>query len=171
MDERQHILTKLDGLEGASEAAVAQLARSFDLRQYADIELCREGDEADRLWVLGSGQISVVRTLSTGRPCDVAMLSPTSLVGFSGLVGVPKRSATLIANGEVEVLELSTADAVTLLAGERHPAASAFRRILISAVARQVATTNTNIAKLAVGLGLAQAGVTEETLLSTITLH
>ena len=89
MDERQHILSKLDGLEGASEEAVAELARSFDLRQYSGIELCREGSDADRLWVLGSGHVSVIRTLSTGRPCDVARLSGTTLVGFSGLVGCP----------------------------------------------------------------------------------
>ena len=171
MDERQHILSKLDGLEGASEETVADLARSFDLRQYSGIELCREGSDADRLWVLGSGHVSVIRTLSTGRPCDVARLSGTTLVGFSGLVGVPKRSATLKADGQVEVLEISTEDAVALLESDGRPAASAFRRVLISAVARQVATTNTNIAKLAVDLGLAQSGVTEETLLSTITLH
>ena len=92
-------------------------------------------------------------------------------MGFSGLVEVPKRSATLKADGPVEVLEISTEDAVALLESNGSPAASAFRRVLISAVARQVSTTNTNIAKLAVDLGLAQSGVTEETLLSTITLH
>lgn len=171
MDERHHILTQLDGLEGTSSEVIAELARAFDLRQYTNIELCRQGDEADRLWVLGSGHVSVVRTLSTGRPCDVARISAVSLVGFSGLVGVPKRSATLKADGRIEVLEISTETALGLLDATEAPAAAAFRRVLISAVARQVATTNTNIAKLAVDLGLAQAGVTEETLLSTITLH
>ena len=171
MDERQHILTKLDGLEGTPGTGVAELARSFDLRQYTNIDLCREGDDADRLWVLGAGQVNAVRTLSTGRPCDVARLSATALLGFSGLVGVPKRSATLKADGQIEVLEISTEAAAVLLESSDTPASVAFRRVLISAVARQVATTNTNIAKLAVDLGLAQAGVTEETLLSTITLH
>ena len=87
------------------------------------------------------------------------------------MVGVPKRSATLKADGQIEVLEISTEAAAALLESSDTPASAAFRRVLISAVARQVATTNTNIAKLAVDLGLAQAGVTEETLLSTITLH
>ena len=76
MDERQHILTMLDGLEGTPAEVIADLARSFDLRQYTNIELCRQGDDADRLWVLGSGHVTVVRLLSTGRPCDVARISP-----------------------------------------------------------------------------------------------
>jgi len=171
MDERQHILTMLDGLEGTPAEVIADLARSFDLRQYTNIELCRQGDDADRLWVLGSGHVTVVRLLSTGRPCDVARISPTALVGFSGLAGVPKRSATLKADGQIEVLEIGTESAAELLSDTASASSAAFRRVLISAIAKQVATTNTNIAKLAVDLGLAQAGVTEETLLSTITLH
>ena len=92
-------------------------------------------------------------------------------MGFSGLAGVPKRSATLKADGHIEVLEIGTESAAELLSDTTSASSAAFRRVLISAIAKQVATTNTNFAKLAVDLGLAQAGVTEETLLSTITLH
>jgi CRP-like cAMP-binding protein len=171
MDERHHILSGLSGLEGTPSEVIAELARNFDLRQYANIELCREGDEADRLWVLGSGSVMAMRMLSTRRPCEVARLSPTILMGFSGLAGMPKRSATLKADGQVEVLEISTEAAMNLLHESASPAAAAFRRVLIAAVGRQVATTNTNIAKLAVDLGLAQTDVTEEALLASITLH
>ena len=171
MDERHHILTGLPGLDNVEEATLAALARCFELRSYTKVELCREGDPADRLWVLGAGQVSVSRQLSSRRPCEVAILRPTTLVGFSGLMGITNRSATLQAAGTIDVLEMTTEDAVNLLDQEGSRVASAFRRVVIAAVGRQVSTSNANIAKLAVEVGLATPVITEEDLLAAQTLH
>jgi len=170
MDERQHILSSLPGLEGTPVETIAALSRLFNLRQYEKLELCRQGDEADRMWVLGSGQVVVYRLLSTRKNIEIARVSAPALIGFAGTMGVPKRTATLRAEGCIDVLEISAEDIEKLLDGEG-PVAAAFRRVLISAVSRQVATTNANIAKLAVALGLAKTELSEEDLIASITLH
>jgi len=171
MDERQHILKGLLGLDAVEASVIDALARRFDLRSYAGIELCREGDEAERFWILGSGEISVVRQLSSRRPCEVAVLRPTTLVGFSGLMGITHRSATLNAAGSIDVLEMTTEDAIALLDTPGSRVSSAFRRAVIAAASRQVSTANKNIAKLAVEVGLATPVISEETLLAAQTLH
>jgi len=171
MDERQHILKGLPGLDAVEDSVIDALARRFDLRNYTGIELCREGDAVDRFWVLGSGEISVVRQLSSRRPCEVAVLRPTTLVGFAGLMGITNRSATLSASGSIDVLEMTTEEAVALLETQGSRVSSAFRRSVIAAASRQVSTANKNIAKLAIEVGLATPVISEEALLAAQTLH
>ena len=171
MDERQHILKGLPGLDAVEDSVIDALARRFDLRNYTGIELCREGDAVDRFWVLGSGEISVVRQLSSRRPSEVAVLRPTTLVGFAGLMGITNRSATLSASGSIDVLEMTTEEAVALLETQGSRVSSAFRRSVIAAASRQVSTANKNIAKLAIEVGLATPVISEEALLAAQTLH
>ena len=171
MDERQHILKGLPGLDAVEDSVIDALARRFDLRNYTGIELCREGDAVDRFWVLGSGEISVVRQLSSRRPCEVAVLRPTTLVGFAGLMGITNRSATLSASGSIDVLEMTTEEAVALLETQGSRVSSAFRRSVIAAASRQVSTANKNIAKLAIEVGLATPVISEEALLAAQTRH
>ena len=171
MDERQHILRDLYGLDKVDDATTSALARCFELRTYTGVELCREGEPADRLWVLSSGHISVFRRLSSRRPCQVAILRPTTLVGFAGLVGLTERSATLHATETIEVLEMTAQRAIEILEQDGSRVSSAFRRAIIAAASRQVSTANKNIAKLAVEVGLAKPVISEESLLAAQTLH
>ena len=170
MDDKLHILTKLPGLENIEADVLQALSALFELHLYQGETLCNQGQEADRLWVLGSGKLSVVRTTQTRHPCEVAQLDPTCLVGFSGLVGIAERSASLHALGDVEVLEMSTVSASRILETNDSPVASAFRRAVIVAVSRQMGLANQNIARLAVEVGVAEPVVTEEQLLRTNTL-
>jgi CRP-like cAMP-binding protein len=170
MDERQHILTGLSGLADVDEAVLIALSRRFDFRTYEGLDLCGQGERSDRFWILGRGQISVTRRLSQRRLCEIARIGPTAMVGYAGLMGIVTRSATLKAEGTVEVLEMSTDEGLSLLAADGDPAASAFRRAIIAAVSRQVAMANTNIGKLAVEVGLAEQPITEERLLKAHTL-
>lgn len=171
MDERQHILHGLRGLDEVEPSVMTALARLFDLRTYDNISLCTQGEEASRLWILGHGNISVTRRMASRRSCEVARLSPISMVGFSGLMGIAHRTATLKAEGTIEVLEITTSAAMELLETDGSRAASALRRALIAAVGRQVSTANTNIAKLAVEVGVAEPVISEERLLAAHTLH
>ena len=100
MDEKQEILGRLPGLEDTAPEVLTALSALFELQLYQGETLCAQGQEADRLWVLGSGTLSVVRTTQTRHPCEVAQLNHTCLVGFSGLVGIANRSASLHALGE-----------------------------------------------------------------------
>ena len=99
------------------------------------------------------------------------MLRPTALVGFAGLLGITNRSATLSASGSIDVLEMATEDAMALLNTQGSRVSSAFRRSIIAATSRQVATANKNIAKLAIEVGLATPVISEEALLAAQTLH
>ena len=170
MGEKQRILRTLPGLDGVDPSVLGDLSALFELQLYQGNTLCEQGQEANRLWVLGSGKLSVVRTTQSRHPCEVAQLSPTCLVGFSGLVGIANRSASLHAMGEVEVLEMNTIDAARILDTTDSPVASAFRRAIIVAVSRQMGNANRNIAKLAVEVGVAEPAVSEERLLRTNTL-
>ena len=170
MDEQIKILQHLPGLEDFDSKVLGALGSLFELNLYQNEALCEQGKAADRLWVLGSGVLSVVRTTETRHPCEVAKLEPTALVGFSGLVGIAHRSATLHALGEVEVLEMPTINATRILDTLDSPVATAFRRAVIVAVSRQMGLANRNIGKLAVEVGVAEPVISEEQILRTTTL-
>ncbi len=170
MDERQQVLSKLPGLESIDPSVMVALSHLFDLKVYDGVTLCQQGQRADQLWILGDGTLSVVRTTESGHPCEVAQLEATCLVGFSGLVGIQDRSASLHALGEVQVLEMSYPAAQRILETADSPVASAFRRAIIVAVSRQMGLSNRNIARLAVEVGVAEPVLSEEQLLRTTTL-
>jgi len=163
-------LNTLDGLAGIEDATLRELHSLFERRGYDGVEICRQGEGTDRLWVLTHGTVSVVRTTAERLPVEVAQLRPTTLVGFSGLIGIPSRSAALRAKGPVELLEMHTEDALSVLAQEASHVGSALRRALIAAVSTQLRFANTNIAKLAVEGGLARKILSEEHLLVANTL-
>jgi len=163
-------LGTLGGLAGIDEATLREFHSLFERRVYDGVEICRQRDSADRLWVLTHGTISVVRTTAERLPVEVAQLRPTTLVGFSGLIGITSRSAALRAKGPVELLEMHTEDAISVLEQTGSHVGSAMRRALIAAVSRQLRSANTNIAKLAVEGGLARRIVSEEHLLAANTL-
>ena len=163
-------LGTLSGLNDIDHSTLGEFLNLFERRVYDGVEVCRQGDSADRLWVLTHGTISVVRTTAERLPVEVAQLQPTTLVGFSGLIGINSRSAALRAKGPVELLEMRTEDAIAVLDQEASPVGSALRRALIAAVSRQLRFANTNIARLAVEGGLARRIVSEEHLLTANTL-
>jgi len=163
-------LSTLSGLNDIDHSTLGEFLNLFERRVYDGVEICRQNDAADRLWVLTHGTISVVRTTTERLPVEVAQLQPTTLVGFSGLIGITNRSAALRAKGPVELLEMRTEDAIAVLGQEASPVGSALRRALIAAVSRQLRFANTNIARLAVEGGLARRIVSEEHLLTANTL-
>ena len=163
-------LGTLSGLDGIDDATVRDFHSLFERRVFDGVEICRQNDGADRLWVLTHGTVSVVRTTAERLPVEVAQLQPTMLMGFSGLIGITTRSASLRAKGPVELLEMRTEDALAVLEDSASPVGSTLRRALIAAVSSQLRFANTNIAKLAVEGGLARRLVSEEHLLAANTL-
>ena len=170
MDENHRILQGLPGLEDTNPQVIGELSAMFKLHHFNGDTLCEQGQDADRLWVLGAGTVSVIRTTQTRHPCEVAKITPTTLVGFSGLVGIAQRSASLHAMGEAEALEMSTLSAMRILQATDSRVASALRKAVIVAVSRQMGLANRNIARLAVEVGVAEPVVSEEQLLRTNTL-
>ena len=156
MDERTRIVEELPGMGDLPRDALISLARLFDIRVYDNENLCQEGDDTDKLWILGQGQLAVIRSTERKGPFEVAQIQPTSLVGYAGLIDITHRTATLRAKGTVEVLEIQTEAARVMLETHESLGASAFRRALIVAMSGQLRTSNTSIGKLAVEVGIAE---------------
>ena len=147
MDERARILSMVPGLHMMPVDGLMGLARMFEHKALEHEILCREGEDADTLWVLAGGAIEVVKTTPRG-PFVVAQLSPTCLLGHSGVMTLSKRTATLKTRGPVEVLEMRAEDALEMLELAPHEVASPFRRALIVAMSRQLALATATIGRL-----------------------
>ena len=94
MDYRVEVLSDVPGLWGVPATALAELAESFQLKVYASGSyVCREGEDADRIYILGDGEVEVLKTSPAGRQFIVANLTPGSLFGHVSLVTHAPRTA------------------------------------------------------------------------------
>lgn len=149
MDERARILSMVPGLTSMPIEGLYALAQLFEHKALEHEVLCREGEDSDRLWVLCSGTIEVIKNTPRG-PFLVAEIEPTSLIGHGGVMTLTARIATLKTRGQVEVLEMSAADARDMLETAPSAVASPFRRALIVAMSQQLATATATIGRLTV---------------------
>jgi CRP-like cAMP-binding protein len=147
MDERARLLSMVSGLRTMPIEGLQALAQLFEHKALEHEILCREGEDSDSLWVLCSGTIEVIKQTPRG-PFMVAQIGPTSLIGHGGVMTLSARTATLKTKGQVEVLEMSAKDARCMLETSPPAVASPFRRALIVAMSRQLATATATIGRL-----------------------
>jgi MFS superfamily sulfate permease-like transporter len=111
-------------LRGLAAAELAVVASMLHAERYdAGAELCREGDDADELWILTRGTVSVlVRLAGEGnRSRRVASFGMGTVVGEMAMVlDDGKRSATIVASEAVECYGLAKSSFQSLL--HDHPA-------------------------------------------------
>lgn len=69
--------------------------------------LVTEGELGDSLFIVASGQLLVEKMDRTGRPRQINRLGPGDCFGEIALLGAGERSATVVAETEAEVFELS----------------------------------------------------------------
>ncbi|MFI4925511.1 MAG: Crp/Fnr family transcriptional regulator [Vicinamibacteria bacterium] len=97
------------------------LATLVDVRELADGEvLVREGTADDRLYVVASGLVGVVKYHDSDARLVVATLAPGALAGEMGFVDGTRYHSSLVALGGARVLGLARARLESLLA--THPA-------------------------------------------------
>jgi signal transduction histidine kinase len=84
--------------------------------------ICREGDEGNEIYILQKGRIAVLKEVSSGRPVLLSIRGPGEILGEMSLVGGQRRSASLVAVEETQVLRI-TADLFRVLMNE-HPGIS-----------------------------------------------
>lgn len=98
------LLSKLDA---------AGLARVFDafklVRARPDAAIVEQGAAGDSLFVLARGTARVVREADGAAPRQVAVLHETSVFGELSLLSGARRSATVLATTDCDLLELSSA--------------------------------------------------------------
>jgi peroxiredoxin 2/4 len=66
-----------------------------------------EGDTADRFFVIAQGEVRVTRRTPEGEEIELATLGPGQFFGEVGLLAETRRTATVRAIGDVELLALS----------------------------------------------------------------
>lgn len=160
MDYRVEVLSDVPGLWDVSPTALAELAESFQLKVYASGSwVCREGEGADRIYILGDGEVDVIKTSPAGRLFTVATLTPGSLFGHVGLVTHAPRTASVRARGEAVLLEMPAMRAQDLIRGGRFEIASPFRRALIVALSRQLNAATATTMGLATDAGVTSPSV------------
>ncbi len=105
--------------------------------------LFREGDQGDRLYVIGEGKIKLGLTSADGRENLLAILGPGEMFGELSLFDPGPRTATATAIAETQLLALSHEDLDSFLLGRPAVAAN-----LLTALARRLRRANETLADL-----------------------
>jgi len=130
----------LEGIDGSEMAIVAgYLAR----REFVSGEvICREGDDADRMWLLVKGSVSVrLRVNNQPGGIRIASLARGTVVGELALIEHSKRSATVVADEAVTCYELQR-DAYERIFREHPQIANKLLANLARELARRVRRTS-----------------------------
>ena len=103
------LLGRLDLFTEAGRPVLERLAKSAERRPLpAGVDIIRQGDPADSLWILVAGSLAVHADTDAG-PRELPMVAAPGYVGELGLVrGVP-RTATVTTVGDCELLRIDGA--------------------------------------------------------------
>jgi CRP-like cAMP-binding protein len=124
-----------DDLRRVAEVAVP---RSFD----AEHVVFREGDDSDTCYIVRSGHARAVRSHSDGRTITLASFGPGDIFGELAMFDDERRSATVEAVDDLEVVAILGPDMRRLL--RRHPDIAAK---LLTAVTRRLRETNERLTR------------------------
>ncbi len=125
-----------------SDDVYASLVSAFERIEVAAGEvLIRQGDPADVLYFIVSGQMDVVIADAEGNPLRLRRIGPGAVVGEIGYYLDQSRSATIVAS-QPSVLHRLTAEALTRMELESPAAAVAFHRFIARNLAERVVSMN-----------------------------
>jgi small-conductance mechanosensitive channel/CRP-like cAMP-binding protein len=106
-------LRSADIFDDMTEEQVQQMAQSATLRRYASGErLVRQNDAGDSLFIIKSGRVGIYVNGATGKPIHVNDISTCDFFGEMSLLTGEPRSASAVAEGDVEVIVIDK-DALT----------------------------------------------------------
>ena len=105
--------------------------------------LFREGDQGDRIYVIGEGKIKLGLSSVDGRENLLAVLGPGEMFGELSLFDPGDRTATATAVAETQLIALGHEDLDSFLSGRPAVAAN-----LLAALARRLRRTNETLADL-----------------------
>lgn len=116
LKDRQKFLAKVEIFARCKKRDLRALAKSCEERVYApDQVLCTQGDRGVAMFLLTRGRVRVVTEMEDGRQVQVAVLGPGSAVGEMALIDGAERTASVIAEDEVEALVLTSWDFKAML--------------------------------------------------------
>ncbi len=113
MDDPEAYLGRLKPIyifRGLTDEQIIAVAREMEKERHpADEVIFHEKDEGDSFYIINQGKVKVLRQGSGGQARLVSTLSPGDFFGETALIYGRRRSATIAADTEVELLRLSKA--------------------------------------------------------------
>ncbi len=135
---RTGLLAGLDLLAAADRVTLERLAAAAgQLVMPGDRVIIREGDDADALWILAQGELSVQAHAGAGGSRELPPVTAPGYVGELGLLHAIPRTATVRTRGQCVLLKISAQDFLAALQTSRPSAA------LLSAAGTRMARTGT----------------------------
>ncbi|MBN2799511.1 MAG: cyclic nucleotide-binding domain-containing protein [Deltaproteobacteria bacterium] len=139
------VLCASSHFQGCEDEVGLGLSELFTARRYVRGDfLCREGEEADALYVLAFGEVDVVIGTGRARAEPLATLKAGDVLGQVAMVLDTPRMASCVARGEVLVLVLSR-EVWQAHAGAVTPRAFLLRRAMIRSLASQLTGANAKL--------------------------
>jgi CRP-like cAMP-binding protein len=128
----------LHGIEAAHLAAIANIAQISELRP-RDV-VFREGDTADRVFLVVSGRLSLELSPATAYRKQLVTVGPGEMLGWSTLVESPRYAATAIAVEPTRLIQIDGAR-LRLLCSEDPRLGYEFMRRTMRALAKRLTET------------------------------
>ncbi|HEX8977742.1 MAG TPA: Crp/Fnr family transcriptional regulator [Solirubrobacteraceae bacterium] len=142
----EETIALLHGIPAFSDLGDAELARVAEVtvpRTFQGGEaIFHEGDESDTCYVVRSGHVRAVREHTDGRTLTLATLGPGDIFGELAIFDEERRSATVEALDDLEVVGILGADMRRML--RRHPDIAVK---LLAALSRRLRETNERLTR------------------------
>jgi CRP-like cAMP-binding protein len=133
---------------GASHTGLERVMGQGIVRHLSAWEvLCEEGDPGDEMWFLLRGSIEIQRKDLSGELKQLGVIHAPALIGHMALVDRSPRSATCVAQTDVEIVVVGSAVYDRLLS-EATISGSSLRRLLLSSLSGQLTAANAQIRQL-----------------------
>lgn len=101
------LLKKIPGFSELDEATLLVVKEALQPVTFKPGErLCTEGETGDKMFIIESGKVIVLKAVDDGNPVEVALLKPVDIAGEMGLFGSKIRTATLQARSNCKVWTL-----------------------------------------------------------------
>jgi CRP-like cAMP-binding protein len=101
------ILKKVKFFSSLDSNSLSIIENKIKIKSYKKGEyICREGEPSDKMYIILSGAVRVLKKGKGNSQIDITKLKSGSIAGIMSLFEKKKRSATLIAVGNVKVGEL-----------------------------------------------------------------
>ncbi len=114
------LLKKIEVFSSLTDSALKEVkAQMKPLNLKADDILCREGEQGLSMYLVESGELSVIKYGKDNAQVEIARLRPGEVAGIMSIIGNETRSATMRAAGAVSLWEIGRDDFQKLL--DRNP--------------------------------------------------
>jgi len=116
LKEKQHFLTYVDIFGRCKKRDIRQMAKACMERSYRSGQaLCRQGQRGVAMFVVTKGSVRVEEELDDGRRVTITVLSSGAAVGEMAMIDGAERTASVVAETEVDALVLTCWDFKAML--------------------------------------------------------